>query len=161
MTEATRKRVDWRLIAIIVGLAVAAFFVFTTNSIGDNATLVTASGNHRISVEIADTPETRETGLMHREELAEDTGMLFDFREIRPVSMWMRNTLIPLDMLFVRENGTIARIARNAVPLDLTPIPSGEPVRYVLEIPGGAADTYGTAEGDRLIHPIIVGEGQQ
>lgn len=161
MTEIARKRVDWRLLAIIVGLAVAAFFVFTTNSIGDNATLVTASGNHRIAVEIADTPQTRETGLMHREELAEGSGMLFDFREIRPVSMWMRNTLIPLDMLFVRENGTIARIARNAVPLDLTPIPSGEPVRYVLEIPGGAADAYATAEGDRLIHPIIVGQGQQ
>ena len=157
--ETARKRVDWRLVAFIIALVVAAYFVFTSNSIGSNATLVTATGNHRIAVEIADTPQTRETGLMHREELADDTGMLFDFREIRPVSMWMRNTLIPLDMLFVRENGTVARVARNAVPLDLTPIPSGEPVRYVLEIAGGAAETYGVAEGDRLIHPIIVGEG--
>lgn len=153
-------RSNWRVAGLIAVLAVASFFVFTSNSIGSTATLFTQTGMHRISVEIADTPETRETGLMHREEMAEDHGMLFDFAETRPVSMWMRNTLIPLDMLFLREDGTIARIARNARPLDLTPIPSGEPVRYVLELNGGAAQAYGAQVGDRLEHPIIDGRGE-
>lgn len=152
---ANSLRANWRVAGLVLVLAVASFFVFTSNSIGSTATLFTQSGMHRISVEIADTDETRATGLMHREEMAEDHGMLFDFGETRPVSMWMKNTLIPLDMLFLREDGTIARIARNARPFDLTPIPSGEPVRYVLELNGGAAARLGAAEGDRLEHPII------
>lgn len=148
-------RANWKVAGLILVLAVASFFVFTSNSIGSTATLFTQSGMHRISVEIADTDETRMTGLMNRAEMPDDHGMLFDFKETRPVSMWMRNTLIPLDMLFLREDGTVARVARNARPFDLTPIPSGEPVRYVLELNGGKAADLGVAEGDRLEHPII------
>lgn len=153
-------RTNWRVAGIVLVLAVTSFFVFTSNSIGSTATLFTQSGMHRISVEVADTPETRATGLMNREEMGEDEGMLFDFGSLQPVSMWMKNTLIPLDMLFLREDGTIARIARNARPLDLTPIPSGEPVRYVLELNGGAAAAMNAQAGDRLEHPIIGGRAE-
>lgn len=124
-------------------------------ALADTATLVTASGSHEIEVEVADTPKEREIGLMNRESLAEGTGMLFDFRENRPVSMWMKNTLIPLDMLFIDKAGTIVRIARNAKPHSLETIPSGKPVRYVLEINGGAAAGYGAKAGDKLEHPLI------
>ncbi|WP_244486531.1 DUF192 domain-containing protein [Aureimonas sp. Leaf324] len=139
--------------ACAVGLATA--LLTATAAFADTATLRTSSGSHAIEVEVADTPQAREIGLMNRESLAEDTGMLFDFREDRPVSMWMKNTLIPLDMLFINKTGTVVRIARNAKPHSLETIPSGKPVRYVLEINGGAAATYGAKTGDKLEHPLI------
>ncbi len=133
----------------------ATALLSATAAFADTATLKTSSGSHPIEVEVADTPQAREIGLMNRESLAEDTGMLFDFREDRPVSMWMKNTLIPLDMLFIDKTGTVVRIARNAKPHSLETIPSGKPVRYVLEINGGAAATYGAKTGDKLEHPLI------
>jgi len=136
-------------------LALPVVLTLGTAAQADTATLVTASGSHAIEVEVAATPKEREIGLMNRESLADDTGMLFDFRESRPVSMWMKNTLIPLDMLFIDKTGTIVRIARNAKPHSLETIPSGKPVRYVLEINGGAAAGYGAKAGDRLEHPLI------
>lgn len=138
-----------------VALALPVVLTLGTAAQADTATLVTASGSHAIEVEVAATPKDREIGLMNRESLADDTGMLFDFRESRPVSMWMKNTLIPLDMLFIDKTGTIVRIARNAKPHSLETIPSGKPVRYVLEINGGAAAGYGAKAGDRLEHPLI------
>lgn len=138
-----------------VALALPVVLTLGTAAQADMATLVTASGSHAIEVEVAATPKEREIGLMNRESLADDTGMLFDFRESRPVSMWMKNTLIPLDMLFIDKTGTIVRIARNAKPHSLETIPSGKPVRYVLEINGGAAAGYGAKAGDRLEHPLI------
>jgi uncharacterized protein len=138
-----------------VALALPVVLTLGTAAQADTATLVTASGSHAIEVEVAATPKEREIGLMNRESLADDTGMLFDFRESRPVSMWMKNTLIPLDMLFIDKTGTIVRIARNAKPHSLETIPSGKPVRYVLEINGGAAAGYGAKAGDRLEHPLI------
>lgn len=143
------------VLAIILFLAVTAYFVFTSGSSGSDATLVTASGRHPIAVEHADTPKAREVGLMNRDRMAEDSGMLFDFGESREVTMWMKNTLIPLDMLFIDDGGRVVRIAANAQPLSLSLIPSGAPVRYVLELNGGAADSYGAKVGDRLEHPII------
>jgi uncharacterized membrane protein (UPF0127 family) len=139
--------------ACAVGFATALLTV--TAAFADTATLKTSSGSHAIEVEVADTPQAREIGLMNRESLAEDAGMLFDFREDRPVSMWMKNTLIPLDMLFIDKTGTVVRIARNAKPRSLETIPSGKPVRYVLEINGGAAATYGAKTGDKLEHQLI------
>jgi len=136
-------------------LALPVVLTLGTAAQADTATLVTASGSHAIEVEVAATPKEREIGLMNRESLADDTGMIFDFRESRPVSMWMKNTLIPLDMLFIDKTGTIVRIARNAKPHSLETIPSGKPVRYVLEINGGAAAGYGAKAGDRLEHPLI------
>ncbi|WP_343030729.1 DUF192 domain-containing protein [Devosia marina] len=116
------------------------------------------SGNHAFTVEVVDTPETRAQGLMYRQELADDAGMLFDFREERPVSFWMRNTFIPLDMLFIEADGTILNIHANARPHDTTSIPSDGPVQFVLEIPGGRSEELGIAAGDVVEHPRITAE---
>ncbi|MET0257246.1 MAG: DUF192 domain-containing protein [Methylobacterium sp.] len=143
------------VILIVVALVAVGYFVFTSQSSGSDATLVTATGRHPIAVEIADTPETREVGLMNRDQMDADGGMLFDFGESREVTMWMKNTLIPLDMLFLDHRGLIVRVAANARPLSLSLIPSNAPVQYVLELNGGAAARYGAKVGDHLEHPII------
>jgi uncharacterized protein len=113
------------------------------------------SGRFAFDVELALTPEHQARGLMFRTELAADRGMLFDFGEQRPVSMWMRNTYIPLDMLFIESDGRIARIAARTVPLSEQTIASGVPVRAVLELRGGVTDLLGIREGDRVLHPIF------
>lgn len=105
---------------------------------------------HRFLVELARSNEEQAQGLMFREQLGPDRGMWFPMQPPRFVSFWMLNTLIPLDLLFVREDGTIARIAANATPLSRASIPSGEPVAGVLEIAGGRAAQLGIAAGDRL-----------
>jgi uncharacterized protein len=105
---------------------------------------------HRFVVEVARTPEQQARGLMYRESLAPDRGMIFPYEPAQPVSFWMKNTLIPLDMVFIRPDGTIARIAENTVPLSLEPVPSLEPVSTVLEIAGGRARELGIKEGDRV-----------
>lgn len=140
---------------IILVLMVTAYFVFTSGSQGAAARLLTATGEHAIEVELADTPKTRETGLMNRSQMPADHGMLFDFKETRPVAMWMKNTLIPLDMLFMDERGRVVNIATNAKPYSLDIIPSTGPVRYVLELNGGAAARFGAKPGDQLRHPAI------
>jgi uncharacterized membrane protein (UPF0127 family) len=94
-------------------------------------------------------------GLQHRRVLAADAGMLFDYRQSRPVAMWMKNTHLPLDMLFIDAAGRVARVARHTVPLSLTPIPSGEPVRAVLELNAGVTRLLGIQAGDRVEHPIF------
>lgn len=139
----------------VAALTIAGVLAVTTQSSGSTATLVTSKGRFPIEVEVADTPGQREVGLMNRESLPHDTGMLFDFGQTRDVDMWMKNTLIPLDMLFLDETGRIVRIGANAQPLSLDLISSGGPVRYVLEINGGAAARYGATRGDRLEHAVI------
>lgn len=113
------------------------------------------SGEHRFTVEVVDTTETRAQGLMYRQELADDAGMLFDFKEERPVSFWMRNTFIPLDMIFIEADGTVLNIHANARPHDVTGIPSAGPVQFVLEIPGGRSAELGIEAGDQVTHPRI------
>ena len=103
----------------------------------------------RWQVEVATTPAEQSVGLMNRPSMPAGTGMLFDFGATRPVSMWMRNTLIPLEMVFVCADGTIARIA-SAKPLDESIVPSGESVRYVLEVNDGEATGAGLRRGKRL-----------
>lgn len=107
---------------------------------------------HAFNVELAITPEQRAQGLMHRESLAEDWGMLFLHRRDRVLSMWMRNTLISLDMLFIDRRGRIVRIAEQTTPLSERAITSGRPARAVLEVPGGTVERLGIAKGDRVIH---------
>ena len=107
------------------------------------------------TVEIADTEERRARGLMFRQRLPEDRGMLFDFGTPRPVSMWMKNTYIPLDMLFIREDGTIAYIAENTVPKSLDTIGISEPVLAVLELAGGVTRKHGIRAGDRVYHRMF------
>ena len=110
----------------------------------------TAAGEHKFKVEVARTPEEQERGLMFRTSLASDGGMIFPYDPPRPASFWMKNTLIPLDMIFIRKDGTIARIADNTTPESLEPVQSGEPVAAVLELAGGRAAELGLSEGDRI-----------
>ena len=112
-------------------------------------TIRSASGLHRFTVEVAATPEQQERGLMFVKSLAANRGMVFPYDPPEDVSFWMKNTLIPLDMLFIRADGTIARIV-TAKALDLTAIPAGEPVAAVLEIRGGRAAELGIKTGDRV-----------
>lgn len=105
-----------------------------------------------LNVEIADTPETRTIGLMFRKEMPADSGMLFLFDREEPRTFWMKNTLIPLDMIFIRRDGTIVNIAEKAVPHDETPVPSTGPAIAVLEINGGAAARLGLKAGDVVCH---------
>ena len=118
-------------------------------------TIATDGDATMFTVEIADTDATRERGLMFRQRLPEDLGMLFDFGEPRPVSMWMKNTYIPLDMLFIRSDGTIAYIAENTVPKSLDTIGITEPVKAVLELAGGTAKRKDIRSGDVGYHRIF------
>src|SRR5664280_719624 len=113
------------------------------------------TGVHAFSVELVENDADREKGLMFRKELPEGRGMLFDFHREQDVSFWMENTYIPLDMIFIRGDGRILRIAENTEPLSTRMIPSGGPVRAVLEVIGGTARKLGIAPGDRVGHPIF------
>ena len=110
-------------------------------------TIKSKSGVHRFTVEVAATPGQQETGMMFRKSVAPNRGMLFLYEPAQVVGFWMKNTLIPLDLIFIRADGTIVRITA-AEPLDLTPLPSGEPIVAVLEIGGGRAAELGIREGD-------------
>ncbi|HEY7853438.1 MAG TPA: DUF192 domain-containing protein [Caulobacteraceae bacterium] len=112
--------------------------------------IATARGVYRFKVEVAENSASRERGLMFRRALAPDRGMLFDFKRAQPVAFWMKDTLIPLDMLFIAADGHILSIARNAVPMSEAPVPSGGAVLGVLEIAGGRAAAIGAAPGDRV-----------
>lgn len=113
-------------------------------------TIESGGRTHRFEVEVARTPEEQAQGLMFRASLAPDRGMIFPFDPPRPASFWMKNTLIPLDMIFIRADGTIARIAAMTVPHSLAPVDSGESVAAVLELAGGRAAALGIREGDRV-----------
>ncbi|ARS27061.1 DUF192 domain-containing protein [Sphingomonas sp. KC8] len=113
-------------------------------------TVTTATGTRIFQVEMARTPAEQARGLMYRTELAPDRGMLFPYDPPQWASFWMKNTLIPLDMIFIRRDGTIARIAENTIPESLEPVESGEPVGAVFEIAGGNAALQGIAVGDRV-----------
>jgi len=143
--------------ALMLGLAVLLFAApaCAKGLKVERLDVVTATGAHRFRVEVADTEATREQGLMFRDSLPADRGMLFDFHKAGPVAFWMKNTLIPLDMIFIAPDGRIVSIAHNAVPHDETPIPSGAPVLAVLEVRGGRADQIGARPGDRVRHRIF------
>ncbi len=111
-------------------------------------------GKARFSVEIADDKAERARGLMFRESMPTLSGMLFIYERAQPLSFWMRNTLIPLDLLFLDETGTVVTLHENAVPLDETPLSGGDaPLLAVLEINGGLARRMGIAVGTQLRHP--------
>ena len=117
--------------------------------------IASKSGVHVFSVEVVDTPEQRAQGLMFRKELPEGQGMLFDFKEDQQVAFWMKNTYVSLDMIFIRGDGRILRIAENTEPLSERLVPSGGPVRGVLEVVAGTAKKMGIAAGDQVAHPIF------
>jgi uncharacterized membrane protein (UPF0127 family) len=112
-------------------------------------------GVHVFAVEMAKTDAERAKGLMFRRELPDGRGMLFDFERDQEVTMWMQNTYIPLDMIFIRADGRIHRIAENTEPMSTRTISSGGPVRAVLEVSGGTARKLGIAPGDRVGHPLF------
>lgn len=118
-------------------------------------TIETATGQYMFSVEVADTRARRMQGLQHRQTLAPDAGMLLDYGESREVAMWMKNTHIPLDMLFIDEAGRVARVASNTEPFSLSPISSGEPVKAVLELNAGTARRLDIRPGDHVHHEIF------
>ena len=117
--------------------------------------VLTARGVFHFKVEVADTDASREKGLMFRKAVAADRGMLFDFKSPRPVAFWMKNTLIPLDMLFISADGHVVSIARDAVPLSEIPIPSGGAILGVLELRGGRAAEIGAQPGDSVRERIF------
>jgi len=118
-------------------------------------TIATDGDATMFTVEIADTELTRERGLMFRQRLPEGHGMLFDFGAPRPVAMWMKNTYIPLDMLFIRADGSIAYIAENTVPKSLDTIGITEPVLAVLELPAGTVKKKDIRAGDVVYHRLF------
>ena len=117
--------------------------------------IVTASREIKFDVEMATTDAERAHGLMYRKQLGAYEGMLFDFFQEMPVSFWMKNTLIPLDMVFIAGDGTIKHVHANAVPMSTDTIPSQYPVRAVLEINGGSAALLGIKPGDKVRHAIF------
>jgi uncharacterized protein len=144
---------------VLIGLLVAAGPVQPASAQTSLRTLEIASksGVHVFSVEVVDNDADRAKGLMFRKELPEGRGMLFDFKREQDVSFWMENTYISLDMIFIRGDGRILRIAENTEPLSTRMIPSGGPVLAVLEVIGGTARKLGIGPGDRVAHPIFKG----
>jgi uncharacterized membrane protein (UPF0127 family) len=117
----------------------------------------TQGGPHTFAVEFAETPDARAKGLMNRDYLDPRHGMLFDFKKPQRVSMWMRDTYIPLDMLFVDHTGTIIHVEHQAKPLSTNPRGPVKPVLGVVELVGGTARSLGIAAGDRVDHPMFTG----
>ena len=141
--------------ASLLVLAALMMFAARVAHADDTLTIDAPGGPVSFTVELALSAEDQARGLMFRNTLAERHGMLFDFGEEREVSMWMKNTLIPLDMIFIRADGTIHRIAENTEPLSLGIIGSRGDVKAVLEIAGGSAKTLGIAPGAKVHHPIF------
>lgn len=119
--------------------------------------IASKSGVHSFAVEMAVTEDEKARGLMFRRELPEGRGMLFDFKTDQPVEFWMKNTYVSLDMIFIRSDGRILRIAENTEPLSEARVASGGSVRAVLEVVAGTARKFGIAPGDRVVHPIFTG----
>lgn len=117
--------------------------------------IITATGTHEFSVEVMRSEAQRERGLMFRRYLPKDRGMLFDFGTERPVMMWMKNTFLPLDMIFIARSGTVVGLAENTEPMSENIIPSGAPAYGVLEVNAGTAARIGLKIGDSVRHPAF------
>lgn len=140
----------------IVLLALSSIPVLSATFATELLTIRKADGTtHVFTVEIAATSQQRAQGLMDRRDMADDSGMLFDFGTTRRVAMWMKNTYLPLDMLFVDDQGAILHIAPDTVPMSEAIIDSRAPVRFVIELNAGTAGKLGLAIGDRAESPQI------
>src|SRR5262245_24789484 len=140
---------------VLAGLFAAGVLALARPAGQQTVEIASKTGVHVFTVEIADNDADRAKGLMYRKELPQGQGMLFDFHREQEVSFWMQNTYIPLDMVFIRGDGRILRIAENTEPLSTRLIPSGGPVRAVLEVIGGTTRKLGIAPGDRVASPIF------
>ena len=151
-------RLSFALLLLLGGLCPAGAQTALEVFERDDLAIETAGGaRHEIEVELALTPRQQAQGLMYRRDLAAEAGMLFVYRRDGPINMWMKNTLIPLDMLFLARDGRIVRVVERTVPHSLVTISSGEPVAGVLELNGGSAKRLGIAVGDRVIHRAFGG----
>ena len=161
-------KIRFAAMLILCGVFVSAASCGSENNIlgsqaqrEDRLTITSGDAVHEFKVEFAKTEEERRIGLMFREELADDAGMLFDFGpDPQPVSMWMKNTLIPLDMAFIDEHGEIVRITAMTTPQSLESIKSGGPVIGVLEVRGGRFAELGVKPGDTVSHPLFKRGGE-
>jgi uncharacterized protein len=144
----------WRALALALLLAAG---LGTAGKAGglERLQMVTASGTHEYQVEIAADDATRERGLMNRRYMPPDRGMLFEFDRDAPVSFWMKNTYIPLDMIFISRAGVVTNIVADAEPLSERVIPSGPPCAAVIELNGGATAAIGLKVGDKVRHPFF------
>ena len=124
----------------------------------ESLTLVTAAGEKKIEIEVARTSDEQARGLMFRTSLPDTSGMLFPYSPPRELTMWMKNTYIPLDMVFIRADGVVHRIEVRTEPLSETVISSGGPMAAVLELAGGAAERLGLKPGDRIVYPHFSGK---
>ena len=145
---------------ILRRLFLAVILAFVPPALAQEVTLepleiATTTGPHNFSVEVMRTDEQRARGLMHRRFMAQDRGMLFDFKREEPVSMWMKNTYLSLDMVFIDKSGKVVNIAENTEPLSERIIPSAGPVLAVLELNAGTARRIGLKPGDRLRHSLF------
>jgi uncharacterized membrane protein (UPF0127 family) len=154
MTSKVRRHVLGLVLGFALSLGLGAPAALAKTKL-DPLQVVGGQGTASFQVEFVDTPKSRERGLMYRKSLAPNAGMLFDFKTEREVAFWMKNTFIPLDLIYIRADGQILSIIRNAKPHDESPLPSGGPVRAVLEIPGGRAAQLGIWPGDRVRHRIF------
>ena len=145
-----------RIAAVVLGIACAA--PATAACAPDTLEVRGPAGIARFSVEVADTPEEQAQGLMFREDMAASAGMLFVFPQPKRARFWMKNTLIPLDMIFADAAGRVTAVHANAVPKDETPIDGGAGVTFVLEINGGLAARMGLAPGSELRHAALTQE---
>ena len=154
-----RLRIGGRLVTSLAA-ASAVLVILCANPVVRAASvqpleIVTKSAVQVFSVEMATTEEEKQTGLMYRKELPDGKGMLFDFSPEQQISMWMKNTYISLDMIFIRADGRILRIAENTEPLSTKIISSGGLAKGVLEVIAGTAQKYGIQPGDRVAHPLF------
>ena len=154
------KRITLVLLVVVVSPVVALYFVplpaaAQQDVVFPESTLEieTQSGTrHTFRIELAETDPLRQRGLMFRNEMAPDAGMLFTYKRDRVISMWMANTYLPLDMLFIESNGRISRIVENTIPLSRESISSRKRARGILELNAGTARRLGLSVGDRVIH---------
>jgi hypothetical protein len=144
-----------RFAAVLAALLLVASTASPQAAERERLVIETAGGEHAFQVEVADDARKRALGLMFRRDMPADEGMLFDFGEDTPASFWMRNTYIPLDMLFIEADGTIESIAERTTPLSEKSVTSEGPVRFVLEINGGLSDALGIKAGDVATGPAI------
>jgi uncharacterized membrane protein (UPF0127 family) len=153
-------------VPVVAGLLLAVFFYIEDNRPPEGAPafthgrmMIRRSDGTTIpfDVELALTPEQAAYGLMYRRSMPKDAGMLFIWPDEQPVTMWMKNTFIPLDMLYVRRDGTIIKIVRQAQPLDTSLLPSGQPIHAVVELNGGEAERRDIILGDKVLSDSLSG----
>ncbi|MGD1935376.1 MAG: DUF192 domain-containing protein [Candidatus Phaeomarinobacter sp.] len=140
---------------VLVRLSACAEDLTSADTPSDTLIIETSSGTHVFSVELADTDESRQRGLMFREDLALDAGMLFDFETPRVITMWMRNTPLPLDMIFISEAGRVVHVAENTVPFSEAIVSSRFPALSVFEVNAGTAQSIGLRPGDHIRHALF------